>query len=250
MLQYSLFTNQGERTQNEDYVGNISIDGRDVFLLADGLGGHGLGDMASQLVVSEMKKIVQNKTHIKMEECILQAHEKLLEQQILCNAQKQMKTTLVCLCIENGKAVFYHVGDSRGYWFHNGRYKRRTLDHSVPQMLVRNKTIKEKEIRHHPDRNRLLRTMGVEWEKQEFDCSEEIILGKNESFLLCSDGFWELIEEKNMEKYLKKAASPEQWIEAMVEEIWKAGSGSGMDNFSAVAVFYRDNKRRNQLWKH
>jgi len=77
----------------------------------------------------------------------------------------------------------------------------RTLDHSVPQLLVKSGRIKEKEIRKHPDRNRLLKVMGVVWASPEYEKSRVITLNGKEAFLLCSDGFWELIEEKKMARY-------------------------------------------------
>lgn len=65
-------------------------------------------------------------------------------------------------------------------------------------------------------------------------------LHKRSSFLLCSDGFWELIDEKQMSKTLKKADSPQQWLAAMEEIILANGKGTNMDNYSAIAVFVRD----------
>lgn len=65
-----------------------------------------------------------------------------------------------------------HVGDSRLYYFKNGKIVKRTLDHSVPQMLVARGEIDEKEIRHHPDRNRLVRVMGMEWDEPKYQVSE------------------------------------------------------------------------------
>ena len=87
-----------------------------------------------------------------------------------------------------------------------------TLDHSVPQMLAAIGEIKENEIRHHPDRNRLLRVLGTEMEEPRHQKSEWMEKQTHQAFLLCSDGFWELINEKKMEWCLKWAKSPEQWF--------------------------------------
>ena len=110
----------------------------------------------------------------------------------------------------------------------------------MPQMLVNRGDIKEKDIRHHEDRSRLLRVMGTEWDRPKYQVVEGIKLTKRSSFLLCSDGFWELIDEKQMSKTLKKADSPQQWLAAMEEIILANGKGTNMDNYSAIAVFVRD----------
>ena len=79
----------------------------------------------------------------------------------------------------------------------------RTIDHSIPQMLALAGEIKEKEIRRHPDRNKLLRVVGTDWENPQYEISEDVEKTGGEAFLLCSDGFWENITEKEMVKCLK-----------------------------------------------
>ena len=149
----------------------------------------------------------------------------------------EMKTTLVVLLIDEEKILWGHIGDSRLYYFQNRKYRVRTLDHSVPQMLVLAGEITEKEIRGHADRNRLLRVMGTEWDSPKYQIAEFMETGQKMAFLLCSDGFWELIEEKTMQTMLKKSETPENWLDNMEKEVLKNGKGKEMDNYSAVAVF-------------
>lgn len=85
----------------------------------------------------------------------------------------------------------------------------------------------------------MLRVMGTEWENPKYQVMDGISLTKNSSFLLCSDGFWELIDEKMMCKTLKKADSPEKWLSDMETIVLKNGMGTNMDNYSAIAVFVR-----------
>lgn len=118
----------------------------------------------------------------------------------------------------------------------NKVYKR-TLDHSIPQMLVLSKDIKESEIRNHPDRNIVLRVMGIEWDEPMFDLMKPVPLKKCRAFLLCSDGFWELIEEKDMCALLKTSATVEDWLSSMVQVVKESGKDRNMDNFSAIAVW-------------
>lgn len=86
----------------------------------------------------------------------MKSQNQLLEKQRQEHKESGMKTTLTCLEIKDEKAKFSYVGDSRIYWFEKNKYKLRTKDHSVPQMLVNSGAIKEKDIRHHEDRSRLL----------------------------------------------------------------------------------------------
>ena len=236
-ISYGCLTNKGERSVNEDYIG-VAITKQVVsFILCDGLGGHGNGDVASKFVVEQMKHSLEECRSI--EESIMISQKALLKKQLDENAGNTMKTTLTCLSITDNNARFGHVGDSRIYYFEKAKYKLRSQDHSIPQMLVNRGDIREKDIRHHEDRSRLLRVMGTEWNEPKYQMVDHIPLTKNSSFLLCSDGFWELIDEKNMCKTLKKASDPDDWLKSMEEIIWKNGRSSNMDNYSAIAIFVR-----------
>lgn len=233
-----MLTSSGERKANEDFLDILISSDRQDFILCDGLGGHGNGDIASRFVTEQVKAALEQKKTV--EESIQHAQDALLEKQIAEHAGNSMKTTVTCLALAGDQARFAHVGDSRVYYFEKTKYMLRSQDHSVPQMLVNRGDIKEKDIRHHEDRSRLLRVMGTEWDRPKYQVVEGIKLTKRSSFLLCSDGFWELIDEKQMSKTLKKADSPQQWLAAMEEIILANGKGTNMDNYSAIAVFVRD----------
>jgi serine/threonine protein phosphatase PrpC len=106
-------------------------------------------------------------------------------------------------------------------------------------MLVLSGEIQEKDIRGHEDRNRLIRVMGMEWNTPKYEIGGAARLGANETYLLCSDGFWEWITEKEMSRLLKTSATPKEWIEKMCEKVTEAGRGANMDNYSAIAVYIR-----------
>lgn len=236
-ISFGSLTNEGERDVNEDFLGFTITPERLAFILCDGLGGHGNGDVASRFVVNDMKKSLEQSATI--EESIMCAQKNLIQKQIQDSAEDSMKTTVTCLTIAGNNARFGHVGDSRIYYFEKSKYKLRSQDHSVPQMLVNRGDIKEKDIRHHEDRSRLLRVMGTRWNAPKYQISDNIPLTNSSSFLLCSDGFWELIDEKMMCKTLKKAKSPEMWLQAMEKIVVENGRGTNMDNYSAIAVFVR-----------
>lgn len=237
VITYDSLTDKGERPVNEDSLGVIFTENNKSFLVCDGLGGHGSGDVASSFVVKTMQECL--KSYMTVEDSISYSQSALLEKQRMEGKESSMKTTLTCLSIWTDHASFAHVGDSRIYLFEKGKYKQRTKDHSVPQMLVNSGEIEEKDIRHHEDRSRLLRVMGTEWTGPRYETKDHLPLTKRSSFLLCSDGFWELIEEKEMADLLKKASTPGDWLRQMQEVILARGRGTNMDNYSAIAVFVR-----------
>lgn len=239
MITYSVMTRKGERERNEDYTGVAQLNDRIVFLLADGLGGHARGDDASRFVVEEIKRLLNERNDRSIEQCIQESQDKLLAEQKKLHEEGAMKTTLTVLDVRNGYAQFFHVGDSRIYYFHKNKYALRSNDHSVPQMLYMSGRIREKDIRYHEDRSKLIRVMGMEWNAPKYESSKKLKVTDQDAFLLCSDGFWELIEEKQMTKMLKKSSAPEEWLSMMEQEILKNGTGTNMDNYSAIAVKVR-----------
>ena len=240
MITYTVFTDRGGREVNEDSARVFEKDGKKCLVLCDGLGGHGKGEVASALVVEAVGQIFNSAQ--KIDEDFLRSafqlsQEALIDEQIRQDAKTDMKTTAVAMYIDGNKVQWGHVGDSRLYAFAKNKVKLRTLDHSVPQMLVFAREIKEKQIRNPPDRNRLLRVMGIEWEKPMYELAEQTQLEKYQAFLLCSDGFWELIDEKQMCKLLKNSSTVEEWMQAMVEVIKQNGIGKNMDNYTAIALW-------------
>ena len=217
MILYDLLSNAGGRENNEDSVGMYQNEQEYCFVLADGLGGHGKGEVASRLAVETCVNVFAREGA--GEEVLSQSFDQA--QQAILKGQKEdyhaqdMKTTLVLLHVGEEGIWWGHIGDSRLYYFKNKKLAERTLDHSVPQMLVAAGQIKEKQIRNHPDRNRLLRVLGIDWDAPKYQIGEMTAREGSQAFLLCSDGFWELIDEKKMQHCLKKAKTPGQWLSLM-----------------------------------
>lgn len=242
IIRFASETENGGREVNEDRVRITGEDSHVIAALADGLGGHGMGDIASETAVENAISIMKNGGSL--EEAFDAAQEAVLVKQKALHAGNAMKTTLCLLRIREGICEAGHIGDSRIYFFVDKKLVFRTMDHSVPQMLVRAGEISEDQIRFHEDRNKVLRVIGTEWEEPEYEMEKPFELKKKGlfrkkryEFLMCSDGWWELICEDRMQETLKASQNPAEWLLKMKQEIRNAGNTEEMDNYTAAAVF-------------
>ena len=240
-MQYSIISKLGNREINEDAAIYVKKENVEAYIVADGLGGHGYGEVASATVTQAIKEHIESAKIEDLDQLLRDAIEyaqkSLLEHQAKTGMRTEMKTTVVVLCADGENCCWAHVGDSRLYAFYKNKVKLRTLDHSIPQMLVMSGDISEKKIRNHPQRNMLLRVLGIEWDRPKYEVSDICRQEDYQAFLLCSDGFWELIEEKEMGKLLKKSESVEAWLSRMTEVVEKNGCKKDMDNYTAIAVW-------------
>lgn len=235
-IRTACLSDKGGRAINDD---TVRVEKKDDCLWAyvgDGLGGYAGGQQASQAAGTALWEACARGSLLTDAQLIGAAG---LANQAVLQLQKEkqgrMKTTLVFLVIEDGRARWMHVGDSRLYHFRGGYLQRQTLDHSVSQMAVLMGEITPQEIRFHEDRNRVLRALGGENAKPEL--SQTQILTENEDvFLLCTDGFWEYVFEPEMEQTLRQSSTPQEWLESM-EKILHSRTPSDNDNFTAAAVF-------------
>lgn len=237
MLDYTLKNDIGNRQINEDSLVINEQNGRYCFVVCDGVGGNGLGDVASNLVA---KILVEQSVKHKFNECIskafMAAQDELLKQQIDNNAKNKMKTTAAMLLVEENIFYIGHIGDTRVYVFGENNIRYRTVDHSVPQILALAGEISEDEIRNHPDRNVLLKAMGTKWEKPMFDVSPVMPISEFKAALVCSDGFWEYVTENEMLDSLKYSTDSREWLNKMLLIAESAAVNQNRDNYSAIAI--------------
>ena len=155
------YTNQGGREHNEDSLRWTSDGTEGVFVLADGLGGHDRGEVASQLAVEVICGGEDSPVPGREEllERFQQANARILEQQKQ-PGQGEMKTTAVALSLSGGTAAWAHIGDSRLYRCSQGRLDQLTRDHSVTYMKYLGGEISYMDVYHDDDRSSLLRAMG------------------------------------------------------------------------------------------
>lgn len=241
-FEYATYTDKGGRDNNEDSIVVCENAGRLMLVVADGLGGHACGEVASRIACETASRVFNQMEEVN--ETNLEALIKACDMDI-CEYQngnpecEKMRTTFSMVVCSDKKVYRAYVGDSRVYrFFKSGKYEH-TLDHSVPQMLVAAGEIKESDIRYHVDRNRLLKVLGNEDAELKPVVDPPVKAVAWDAYLLCSDGFWELITEKEMNKCLYWAKSPQAWLDKMLEIVHKNGEGKECDNCSAITLFVR-----------
>ena len=241
VLKNFALSHPGGRHINEDAWARDSRDKTYYcFTVADGLGGHGGGDVASKLAVESVVASFRERpflTRSDLERHILLAHEAIERRKSEEPVLAGMHTTLVVLVSDSEQALWAHVGDSRLYQFRDGRCVRRTRDHSVPQVMADAGDISESAIRGHEDRSRLLRSLGDEGPPRVESVAEPCRLLAGDCFLMCTDGFWEYVLETEMEADLAKSQGPDEWLQLMTIDRLLRRAPPGHDNFTALAVF-------------
>lgn len=238
------FTGIGGRAKNEDFYGVARTDGGILAVLADGLGGHGKGDIASKTAVNSLMRLAEQPRLPNRDEItylLEQANREILKQQ---ENDFHMKTTVVCLRIEDGQAVWTHIGDSRLYHFYEGRLADYTLDHSVPQLAVMMGEIERKDIPKQDERSSLFRVLGDEILNPDIHDPITLEPGRH-AFLLCSDGFWEFISDEEMEEELNDSRNAAEWLGRMRQRLQLYMTGkNNCDNHTAIAIMLEQRGRK------
>ena len=234
-------SHRGQRVRNEDYLdfcGNESIG---CFALADGAGGHRGGALAAEAVVKETLSTFLASPDVSRESArsILTSARAALQRARAANPDlSDMNTTLAVLLIDvrQGRACWTQLGDTRIYLFRNGRARILTRDHSVLQALIDAGMKGGREVHDSLVRNTLYASVGSDPLPPQAVCDQLLEVRQGDIFLLCTDGFWDALDETTMESMLLEAPLPEQWVERMAELI-EQQSRDGQDNFSAFTVW-------------
>lgn len=227
----------GGRALNEDYADVLQLSGVSCWIVADGLGGHRGGDAASRTVVQAALASFRDDPAVSAEAVaghVARAQAALLAAQQADAALAQMRSTIVMLVGSDRECVWAHVGDSRLYHLRGGRVVTRTRDHSVSQALVDGGRIGAHEQGAHEDRSRLLRSLGKEGEAAPA-VSGPHALAREDAFLLCTDGFWEAIDEVALELDLAGSEDAAGWLSRLEARLRRSAGGSH-DNYTATAI--------------
>jgi len=232
-------TDLGSRRVNEDALRVFVHGARGCWIVADGLGGHHGGEIASSLAVEAALASFQfnpDCTPEAMREHLIAANQAIVERQRIAKDLSVMRSTVVAMIACESSCVWGHVGDSRLYHFRDGRLIAHTRDHSVPQALADAGEIGVEHVRGHEDRNSLLRSLGSGDKEFKPDISPIIHSRPGDAFLLCSDGLWEPVVEQQIELELRASRSPEEWLERLQIHLRQAADPE-QDNYTAVAVW-------------
>lgn len=222
--------NQDLMFASTEPVGNLP----NIFIVADGMGGHNAGDYASkyavETIVEEVKKSQESNPKEILQNAIMHTNRLLYRQaqeDVLLNG---MGTTVVAATVVDGQILVANVGDSRCYCSNVG-ISQVTIDHSVVEEMVRLGGITRDEARNHPYKNKITRAVGVE-NQVEIDFFNRTV-EKNDQYLLCSDGLTNMIEDEEIYKILQQDISLEAKVNCLIEE---ANNRGGNDNITVVII--------------
>jgi protein phosphatase len=230
------------RSQNQDAI-YVSLEKTgplpNLFIVADGMGGHNAGDVASKFAVESFCKLISESPAAASEESFLDLLITALHAANLAVYGKArsdaalggMGTTFTACVVGNGKAEFAHVGDSRAYLITGGKISQVTTDHTYVNEMVKAGQLTLSQAREHPKRNILTRVLGVDSEMQADGYVSDVSGGG--LILLCSDGLTNMLKEDELLRICGGDGAVEEKLRAMID---KANENGGGDNISAVLI--------------
>lgn len=218
---------------NDDAVGLLP----NLYIVADGMGGHKAGDFASRYSVNEFEKeLKENKARTiigSMEGAIRLVNERLLKEAATEPDYEGMGTTFVAACIDQGSLYVLNIGDSRLYLIkEKGTIRQITQDHSLVEEKILRGEIERKDAKNHPEKNVITRALGAA--EQAVPDFFEVDLEVGDYILLCSDGLTNMVEDPVIkETVLNQEAALKDKAETLIH---LANEGGGRDNISLVLI--------------
>lgn len=204
-------------------------------LVADGMGGHSAGEVASRKAVEVISRIYYEQDgypQSALQKAFNQASREIFEMSQADDSLRGMGTTCTALVLKNGSALAAHVGDSRLYLVRNGAIYTMTEDHSQVMEMVKRGLISLEQARHHPDKNVILRAIGSRPEVEVSTWEEPLPAREGDRFLLCSDGLYDLVEDEEIRRAVEEA-EPRSACENLIALAKQRG---GYDNISVGVV--------------
>lgn len=222
-----------KRDHNEDTYGIDLENG--LFLVADGMGGHDHGEIASAIARDHILSSVKNKSSIK--QAILDANQEIINSSLEKPGDLPMGTTIAMMKITDNKYDCAWVGDSRIYKLSGQQLIPISSDHSYVQELVDQELITAAQARSHPHRNVVTQALGVT-DNTEIKVSlsdGEIKVG--DKFLLCSDGLTEEVDDEKIEEIMNKTLSPKEIGDQLLIQALENG---GSDNITSIIIEFTE----------
>ncbi|MEH6940502.1 Stp1/IreP family PP2C-type Ser/Thr phosphatase [Bacillus sp. JJ722] len=240
-------TDRGKvRQHNEDNGGIFETENGFLCIVADGMGGHRAGDVASSMTLSYLKDSWSQAEKIstpELAEAWLKEHIQKVNKVLFDHATTHedcqgMGTTLVAALCTDRFTTIANIGDSRCYIYNESGFKQLTEDHSLVNELVRTGQISREDAMHHPRKNVLLRALGTE-PTVEMDILT-IVFEEGDSLLLCSDGLSNKVSEQDMQAVITLNESIENQAESLIS---MANDNGGEDNITLVLLQYNSDER-------
>jgi len=237
MKSYSIADVGMTRQVNEDYIfaSDKSVGPLpNLFIVADGMGGHQAGDIASQYTVETVKRELtkQGETDIELAlvKAITTANNEIIDKATVDSTLKGMGTTIVAATITSRMIYFANVGDSRLYLINQGIVQL-TKDHSLVEEMVRLGGIKPEEAKNHPDKNIVTRAIGAK-KNIEVDFYEHR-LKRGDIILMCTDGLYDMVEDEELFHLVQGGRDIVESAKLLVD---RANENGGIDNIGIVLI--------------
>lgn len=228
------------RMVNEDRAAVLNdLNGFTIAIVADGMGGHQAGDIASQIAIeSILEEMRSSHAGLTVEQCgeqirkaIAKANEAIFQTASSKEQYYGMGTTVVVALVSEQAAIIGHIGDSRAYKLEGNELIQLTEDHSLVNELVKTGQISAKEANNHPRRNVVTRALGTEQHVDIDIC--HFAWSSNELMLICTDGLSDLVSHEHMLEVLQTNHSLDWKVDRLVESALEAG---GNDNITVVLL--------------
>lgn len=223
------------RTSNEDSF--IANGDAGLFLVADGMGGHAAGEVASKEAAETIERMVlssdaQDDPGELLRNAVESANLRVYEKQRQRSEYGGMGSTLTVLLIRDGKYYVAHVGDSRAYLWRDGTLSQITEDHSVVWHLYENGLLRKEDLCRHPQKNLITRSIGPHPNVESDLESGEV--RESDVYMLCSDGLSDVLPDETISGILaQQDRTPQDLANALVAS---ANAGGGPDNVTVVVV--------------
>lgn len=226
------------RSGNEDSLYADADPERGLFIVADGMGGHAAGEIASEMAVQIVAREMTHTRDLNGEEPLtamsgaLRSANRAIFERTIVEADKQgMGTTASCLMLGTGRYVIGHIGDSRIYLLRDGSFRQVTKDHSYVQEQVDAGFLTPEQARYHPYSNVITRCVGANAAVEADVLNGEIKPG--DIWLVASDGLTGMVEDPQLKKIMETKSTPGAMVNSMINEANKRG---GLDNITAIVV--------------